>query len=406
MELLLLWRWSTLVQAISNVIIAVFFIALALSLRRRELHAWLGAWLFDLGALLVTIAFWLLRPESRLMVLTAGAGYLFAKTMFVGLLVIGASGFRGRPASALRYRILTVTAAAFAIITACSIHSTDQLGVAQETVIALVFGIGAVHLLRLGGYGWVAAGMVMRAALSLVSVVTYAIQWRYGSPIPGSNLSYFVAAHSSFDTGAEWVIALGCLLTTYRLIQHELTDANAELRQARDQMQRMLHRDQLTGVANRRALPGMLADAREAGATVLFFDLDGFKKINDEQGHHIGDASLTRFAQVLEQAFRQDDRVIRYAGDEFIVLARDLDPFAVEARVQRVRQRLQEPDPSTPQIDFSVGMAVLSPRADPEQVMREADQAMYRAKSTRTPATARESGYRAHTDSAATTAPQ
>lgn len=383
MELLLLWRWSTLVQATSNLIIAVFFIALALSLRRRELHGWLAAWLCNVAALLVTIAFWLLRPESRAMAIAAGGAYVFAKSMFVGLLILGTGAFRGHPAARSHYLRLATALAVLAATTASLVRSTNQLGVVQETVIALGFGAGALNLARNGGFGWVASGMAMRALLSVISIVAYGIQWRYGSPVPGSGLSYFVASHSSFDTGAEWVIALGCLLTTYRLIQHELTASNAELRHARDQMQQMLHRDQLTGVANRRALPAMLGEARAAGATVLFFDLDDFKRINDEHGHHAGDASLVRFAAVLQVCFRRDDRVVRYAGDEFIVIAQEIDADAIDARVQEVRDQLQEQDTSAPSIGFSVGVAVLSAQSDPDAVLREADLAMYRAKASR-----------------------
>lgn len=384
MELLLLWRWSTLVQATSDLIIAVFFVSLTLSLRRRELHPWLVAWLFNLGALLVTIAYWLAQPvSSRTVAMFAGFGYVFAKTMFVALMVIGADRFRGRTyADPVPVKVASVVVL-FAALTALAAHSTDQLGVIQETVIALTFGGGALRLVRSPGFGWVAVGFTLRALLSISAVVCYGIQWFSGAPEPGTILAYFVASHSSFDTGAEWVIALGCLLATYRLIQRELSESNTELRTARDQMQRLLHRDQLTGVFNRRALPVMLAEARKAGATVLFFDLDHFKQINDELGHSSGDASLTRFARALQASFRTNDPVIRYAGDEFVVVAQDMDPTAIAARVQSVREQLRHPDAQTPAISFSAGIAVLPPQGNPDAVLREADQAMYDARARR-----------------------
>ncbi|AND70279.1 hypothetical protein ATSB10_28250 [Dyella thiooxydans] len=386
MELLLLWRWSTLVQATSDLIIAVFFVSLALSLRRRELGPWLGAWLFNLSALLVTIAYWLAQPvSSRTVAVFAGFGYVFGKTMFVALMVIGADRFRGRPYADSGFAKVAVVVALFAAVTAWAVHSTDQLGVIQETVIALAFGGGALRLLRSAGFGWVAVGFSLRAMLSVAAVACYGIQWVSGAPQPGTILAYFVASHSSFDTGAEWVIALGCLLATYRLIQRELSESNTELRTARDQMQQLLHRDQLTGVFNRRALPIMLAEARKVGATVLFFDLDHFKRINDELGHSSGDASLARFARALQASFRTDDQVIRYAGDEFVVVAQDMDPTAIATRVQSVREQLQHADALTPAISFSAGVAVLPPQGNPDAVLREADQAMYDAKARRQP---------------------
>ena len=119
MELLLLWRWSTLVQATSDLIIAVFFVSLALSLRRRELQPWLAAWLFNLSALLVTIVYWLAQPvSSRTAAVFAGFGYVFAKTMFVALMVVGADRFRGRSYADSGFATVAVVVALFAAVTA------------------------------------------------------------------------------------------------------------------------------------------------------------------------------------------------------------------------------------------------------------------------------------------------
>jgi diguanylate cyclase (GGDEF)-like protein len=381
---LLLWRWSTIAQTTSNLIIAVFFIALAMSLRRRELNAWLAAWLFNLGALGVTIAYWIFRPELSWIRTLAGIGYTFCKTMFVLLLIVGVSHFVGRPAKRSTYVRMTLATALFAVVVAYASQTLPQLGLIQESVIALSFGAGTIYLLRYGGrFGWVTAGFTLRTALSLVSVYTYGLHIWSTPPSAGSALSVLVAAHSSFDTAAEWIIALGCLLTSYRLIQHELTASNNELRVAQKQMQQLLKRDHLTGVFNRRALPAMFDEARGSGATVLFFDLDDFKKINDVKGHHTGDASLTRFARALQESFRTGDRVIRYAGDEFVVVAQDMDPAAIEERIRSVREKVRQADADIPALRFSVGRAQLHPDGDPEVALREADQAMYHAKAAR-----------------------
>src|SRR5688572_9589746 len=86
---LLLWRWSTAVQVTSAVMIAVFFFVLRRSVRRVELRPWVEAWLINLLALLVTVVFWAAQPESQVLVIVLRFGYLFAKTMFVLLLVLG-----------------------------------------------------------------------------------------------------------------------------------------------------------------------------------------------------------------------------------------------------------------------------------------------------------------------------
>ncbi|HEV2607868.1 MAG TPA: hypothetical protein VGT79_07790, partial [Xanthomonadaceae bacterium] len=90
---LLLWRWSTSVQITSDLLIAVFFVVLARSVGRVELRSWVSAWVANLGALSITIVFWLLQPQSKLVFAVISAMYIFAKTLFVVLLVIGAAGF-------------------------------------------------------------------------------------------------------------------------------------------------------------------------------------------------------------------------------------------------------------------------------------------------------------------------
>lgn len=117
----------------------------------------------------------------------------------------------------------------------------------------------------------------------------------------------------------------------------------------------------------------------------MFFGLDHFKRINDELGHSSGDASLTRFARALQASFRTNDQVIRYAGDEFAVVAQDMDPTAIATRVQSVREQLRYPDAQTPAISFSAGVAVLPPQGNPDAALREADQAIYDAKARRQP---------------------
>src|SRR5688572_6491906 len=88
---LLLWRWSTAVQVTSTVIIVVFFFALGREDSRAELAWWRRAWLFNLAAMTVTLAYWYVQPDNpgRWFPLVR-AGYLSTKTLFIILLLQGA----------------------------------------------------------------------------------------------------------------------------------------------------------------------------------------------------------------------------------------------------------------------------------------------------------------------------
>jgi len=149
-------------------------------------------------------------------------------------------------------------------------------------------------------------------------------------------------------------------------------------------------RDPLTGVLNRAAcldrLAHALARARRGGRAiaVLFIDLDGFKAVNDSFGHAIGDAVLTAVAQRLDDAVRRSDSLARLGGDEFVVLAEDIEaPETVERLAERIGQALREPFPvpdGAAKLGASIGVVVAGTGTAAE-VLRQADVAMYRAKS-------------------------
>jgi len=163
-------------------------------------------------------------------------------------------------------------------------------------------------------------------------------------------------------------------------VQRDLRQANEGLLAAQEDLRRLADRDPLTALANRRHLPEALRAVQPEGAQLLFFDLDGFKHINDRYGHLTGDECLKRFAAGLRESFRPGDTLIRYAGDEFLVVAAGLDEAAAHARVAALRERLQWGGASAPAIRFSVGVAALAPGGVPEDAVRAADESMYAAK--------------------------
>src|SRR5581483_5698380 len=118
------------------------------------------------------------------------------------------------------------------------------------------------------------------------------------------------------------------------------------------------------------------------GATVLFFDLDDFKHINDSYGHQAGDEALKNFARALEGSFRPEDQVIRYSGDEFVVIAPGAIPENVIDRLEQVRERLRFDGLGGPPITFSAGHAYLPVNGKPDEALRAADEAMYRHKAS------------------------
>jgi diguanylate cyclase len=152
-----------------------------------------------------------------------------------------------------------------------------------------------------------------------------------------------------------------------------------------------LLRDPLTGLPSRLVLHDRLRLALErarrqgTAVAVLFIDLDRFKVLNDSLGHGAGDQVLRAVAERLRSSARGADLAVRFGGDEFIVVCEDLaGPAAAVAVAERFGELLRMPvtvDGRAHVLTVSVGVCVTSdPDRSPEELVRDADTAMYRAK--------------------------
>ncbi len=163
------------------------------------------------------------------------------------------------------------------------------------------------------------------------------------------------------------------------------------VKQTQEQLYHMANYDSLTGLANRRffqdRLEQNLQEARRSGekVAVMFIDLDGFKLINDNMGHRVGDALLRSVAERIRENVRDTDTVARMGGDEFtVVLPRLRDSQHAVLVAQKILSRIAEPVALETQELFtssSIGIAVFPEDApDVDGLLQSADTALYRAK--------------------------
>lgn len=154
--------------------------------------------------------------------------------------------------------------------------------------------------------------------------------------------------------------------------------------------------DSLTGLFNRQALarmlPRELAAAVRSGlvASLVMIDLDFLKQVNDTRGHQAGDRALCCLAKAITGSLRQSDLAFRVSGDEFMLVLPATDSASAVRVVVRIQSRLllevsacatvTGADISAYPLTFSAGIAASAPGITPEQLIRQADQAMYRAK--------------------------
>jgi diguanylate cyclase (GGDEF)-like protein len=145
--------------------------------------------------------------------------------------------------------------------------------------------------------------------------------------------------------------------------------------------------DPLTEVYNRRSLDDMLkkytsrAERLKKPLSFLMIDVDSFREINSRFGHTTGDFVLLEVATILKSAVRGSDAVIRYGGDEFLIILADSPLADVEVVKGRIARFVQDWNQSGHLKDFelvlSVGASPWSPGKTPDEIMNEADQRMY-----------------------------
>jgi diguanylate cyclase (GGDEF)-like protein len=177
-------------------------------------------------------------------------------------------------------------------------------------------------------------------------------------------------------------------------LQEDLEERERQLLEANERLRHMSRTDALTGLDNRRYLEQQLehmyahAERLSEPLSCVMCDLDRFKSVNDEHGHHAGDAVLKEFARILKHEAREIDQVGRFGGEEFVILLPGTVLDAAVTFAERVRKALESHtfvfDGGSAKRTVSFGVAGWPhPRIQScDQLIRAADDALYVAKET------------------------
>jgi diguanylate cyclase (GGDEF)-like protein/PAS domain S-box-containing protein len=216
-----------------------------------------------------------------------------------------------------------------------------------------------------------------RQRLNRGDIESYRLEKRYIRP-DGSIVWTALSVSLVRDTSGRPLYQIGQL--------EDITDRKA----LADQLAHDAAHDAMTGLLNRASftqrVDAALASPSDRNCAVLFLDLDHFKVINDSLGHASGDELVQTIAGRLRDTLRPDSTVARFGGDEFVVLCDDLvDDGAAMAVARRLLAAVAEPVALTTQEVFttaSIGIAIATPDATSDTLLRDADAAMYQAKNT------------------------
>ena len=166
---------------------------------------------------------------------------------------------------------------------------------------------------------------------------------------------------------------------------------SSKIRQQYAMMESLVNQDGLTGALNRRAFDERVhfihsfsirhKNKQESISSIILFDIDNFKAINDKHGHLEGDQILINLTKLFKTSIRGSDQLYRYGGEEFVVIVNGADTFKATALAEKLRKILEGSQISNEtRVTASFGVAELQTFESPTRWINRADEAMYRAK--------------------------
>jgi diguanylate cyclase (GGDEF)-like protein len=279
---------------------------------------------------------------------------------------------------------------------------------------AIWFNVGAVstallvpHTLRLlllvaplFGVLYTALHLDRRHMLAVAAVtwLSHLIGLLAANVFVATDLSFSSVSFSSISMDGLLFAAFTMMLLAMLYMGGEVTALRSAFARRRDrlnsameQLAELAMRDELTGLYNRRYIMDVLAQQQalanreHVGFTLLYCDLDHFKRVNDRFGHHCGDRVLCEFAKLATGVVRSVDYVARFGGEEFLLVlvgADNTEAMAVAERLgESTRHLTVAPGELGYRLTVSTGVASFRPGERVEDVIQRADLALYRAKS-------------------------
>ena len=371
-----------LVQTIGAFLMAVILLYLSRGKGNPVLKAAGWAYLLLFSALIAV--YFSLAWQVRL----SNVPYLYLKILYMTALVVAAQRMDqdvpiGKPLQGVAIAALPVAFAVVLLAGTGSLFYAIQMGL-------LAIGWGFVTTLifssRASGLGKQFSGLL--AALTTLVQLAYVIFFS-GSASQGDRSFAFLAYTGFYDLFLEMLFGIGLIIWAM-----EDTEAKLALihQRAVDDSQRTRRRtqiDPLTEAHNRLFLDELRPQlARDPlGGSIVLVDVDGLKTINDLEGHEEGDKAIWTVAAAIKKLIRGDDYLIRWGGDEFLVILPGMDEesakkrfYMLPGKIEEVRQSPRAARPYRKFLTASVGVTPFSTRVPFDMAIAAADRLMYERK--------------------------
>ena len=368
-----------LVQAMGAALIGLLCLMLNRVVRRPALSAWVRGWL-SLSAGLIALLIEQLIPATAAVTLPA---YMFGEYLFGYWIVEGCAYFGGRRWSSRWLRRL-VAPLLLISITLPQVIGYDFRAVftVQALALAFIFGAAWIALSPAAHRGRSSSGLLaMRSALLLLSAIflgyfpIFLANLVTGAPLPATLLKLSSATHLVL----EFLLGFGGAVLVLEQSHQRLMVRNDTLSADNARFRSQAERDALTGTFNRHAffqlLDALTAGGMQARGCAAMIDVDGLKKLNDSFGHEFGDSALVRVAAAIQQLVSEDDRLFRWGGDEFLLVALNRTTGVVAAQLERINPSLATSGEVAVQVSY--GAVEFGAVGELPDAVRQADAVMY-----------------------------
>lgn len=371
-----------LVHTVGAALLAAIFLYLSRGKGNRTLHAAGVAWVF----LSLSLASLLVLRERGLPV----ENFLFQywKTFFVVALVI-ATRRMGRQAELARPLTVTAVAGLPASLALVFWGGSGPLFYAiHAALLAAAWTAAAVLILVSRSFGLGKRFAVLLALATAAFQAAYAVS--YGIAAAQGHRDYpFVLYSGFYDVFLEMLFGIGLIIWAMEETEARLAVIHARALDDTRRRKRLALIDPLTEVYNRHFFEEIrpTLEREAAGGTVVLVDVDELKTINDTEGHEEGDKAIWTIATAIKKLIRGADFLIRWGGDEFLILLPGMDEelakkrfYMLPGKIQEVQRSPRMPRAYQKFLAASVGVAQFSRRTPIDQAIEKADSVMYERK--------------------------
>jgi diguanylate cyclase (GGDEF)-like protein len=373
-------------QSAAITLVAILFVLLVRSTPRTSLRYWTAAWVALAGALVLLLGSFASPSLAPVLIWL----YMLGEYVFGYLFLAGCRFYATGARLSRRDAWLLAPAALFACVVALVSRAEFNVTfIPHSALFSYLFFASFRVLYSARKTKRFSHGMrVMSVALVLLGVdflhyvPIFAYSALYNVDVPFAHLRY----SSLYDLIFEILLGFGTIMLVMEEVAHDLEWSNRQLIEARDRMEVLARLDPLTGTLNRHGLYSVLEqhgrspDGARAGSLAVI-DMDDLKRINDTLGHAAGDAAIRAVARAIRGLIRADDLLIRWGGDEFLVLLFGVNEAEARRRLEELGRGLGRVllpgNPEAVTLSVSCGTTYFTTDGSLDAAIERADDAMY-----------------------------